>query len=164
MWGSARWSFILLLTAFAIRIVLMEGYWLWADRILTEQAALLRQVDEQSRIHPMVFLPRDRTEFKLRGALTHLAGYTVIDRHAISGSTFAVPGQQPLQHRIPLPYAEVGPWSTIDTVSWKQVFDDYDYIWIYDGPAEFLNFLDQHAQLRARAGEGRLYRVYSGRL
>jgi hypothetical protein len=164
MWGSARWSFILLLTAFAIRIVLMEGYWLRADRILTEQAALLRQVDEQSRIHPMVFLPRDRTEFKLRGALTHLAGYTVIERHAISGSTFAVPGQQPLQHRIPLPYAEVGPWSTIDTVSWKQVFDDYDYIWIYDGPAEFLNFLDQHAQLRARAGEGRLYRVYSGRL
>jgi hypothetical protein len=164
MWGSAGWTYIVLLTALATRIVLMEGYWLKADRILTEQAALLRQVDEQSRIHPMAFLPRDRTEFKLRGALTHLAGYMVIDRHAISGSTFAVPGQQPLQHRIPLPYAEVGPWSTIDTVSWKQVFDNYDYIWIYDGPVEFLNFLDRYARLTAQAGQGRLYRVYSGQL
>jgi hypothetical protein len=164
MWGSARWTYAILLTAFAIRIVLMEGYWLRADRILTEQAALLRQVEDQSRIHPMVFLPRDRTEFKLRGALTHLAGYMVIDRHAISGSTFAVPGQQPLQHRIPLPYAEVGPWSTLGRIAWPQIFSNYDYIWIYDGPAEFLDFLDQHAQLRAQAGHGRLYRVYSGQL
>ena len=163
-WASARWTYVILLTAFAIRIVLMEGYWLKADRILTEQVALLRQVDEQSRICPMAFLPRDRTEFKLRGALTHLAGYMVIDRHAISGSTFAVPGQQPLQHRIPLPYAEVGPWSTLDGIAWPQIFSNYDYIWIYDGPVEFLNFLDQHAQLRAQAGQGRLYRVYSGQL
>jgi hypothetical protein len=162
--GSAFATYVILLAAFAIRIVLMEGYWLKADRILTEQAGILRQVDEQSRIYPMAFLPRDRTEFKLRGALTHLAGYTVIDRHAISGSTFAVPGQQPLQHRIPLPYGEVGPWSTIDTVPWKLVFENYDYIWIYDGPAEFLGFLDKHAYLTAQDGEGRLYRLFPGQL
>lgn len=159
-----RWTYIVLLGVFAIRIVLMEGYWLKADRILTEQAGVLRQVDEQSRIYPMAFLPHGRTEFKLRGALTHLAGYMVIDRHAISGSTFAVPGQQPLQHRIPLPYSEVGSWTTIDGMPWRQIFSNYDYIWIYNGSPEFLSFLDQHAHLRAQAGEGRLYRVHSGQL
>jgi uncharacterized membrane protein YjjB (DUF3815 family) len=161
---AGRWIYVLLLAVFAIRIAMTGAYWVNTDRVFTEQLVILRQVDEQSRIYPMAFLPHDRKQFKLRGALTHLAGYMVIDRHAISASTFAVPGQQPLQHRIPLPNAEVGSWTTIDGMPWRQIFSNFDYIWIYDAPAEFLNFLDRHAQLRAQIGQGRLYRVYSGQL
>jgi len=158
-WASARRSYLTLLTVLAIRIVLMEGYWLSAERILTEQLAVVTQVGEQSRIYPMAFIPRGRTETKMLGALMHISGYAVIDRNAVSASTFAFAGQQPLQHRIPLPYVEVRPSTSLGEIPWKQVFDNYDYLWIYNGGPEFLAFLDQHAHLRAQSGVGRLYRL-----
>jgi hypothetical protein len=155
----ARPVYLLLVGTFALRIVMMDFYWQRADRISVEQLGLLRQVDEDSRICPIPFLPQSRTEAKIRNALVHLAGYTVIDRHAISGATFAVPGQQPLQHRIPLPYLQATPDTTVADVNWAQLFANYDYIWIYHASPSILDFLDTHASLRGQAGEGRLYRV-----
>ena len=120
----------------------MDVYWQRADRISVEQLGLLRQVEEDSRICPIPFLPESRTEGKIRGTLMHLAGYAVIDRHAISGATFAVPGQQPLQHRIPLPYVKVAPATTVSDVNWAQIFANYDYIWIYHANPGILDFLN----------------------
>src|SRR5579862_4799505 len=157
--NSARPIYWLLVGTFALRIVLMDFYWQRADRISEEQLGLLRRVEEDSRICPMPFLPQTRTEAKIRGALMHLAGYAVIDRHAISGATFAVPGQQPLQHRVPLPYLQATPETTVANVNWPQLFANYDYIWIYHGSSLILDFLDTHASLRGEAGDGRLYRV-----
>lgn len=155
----ARPVYGLLVGILALRIVLMDVYWQRADRISVEQLGLLRQVEEDSRICPIPFLPESRTEGKIRGTLMHLAGYAVIDRHAISGATFAVPGQQPLQHRIPLPYVKVAPDTTVSDVNWAQLFANYDYIWIYHANPGILDFLNAHADLRGQAGEGRLYRV-----
>jgi hypothetical protein len=155
----ARPVYGLLVGILALRIVLMDVYWQKADRISVEQLGLLRQVQEQSRIYPIPFLPRGRTEAKIRNALVHLAGYAVIDRHAVSGSTFAYRGQQPLHLRIPLPYWQVTPNTTVGEVNWTQIFANYDYIWIYHASPEILAFLDAHAGLRGQAGEGRLYRV-----
>jgi hypothetical protein len=158
----ARPLYGLLVGILALRIALMDVYWQRADRIATEQIGLLRQVEEQARICPIPFLPPGRTEGKIRGTLMHVAGYAVIERNAISGGTFAVPGQQPLQHRIPLPYLQVTPGTRVRDVNWAPIFANYDYIWVYHGSPELVGFLDTQADLRALAGEGRLYRVRVG--
>jgi len=155
----ARPVYGLLVGVLGLRIALMEVYWRKADRIAVEQMGLLRQVDEGSRICPFPFLPPGRTEGKIRGSLMHLAGYAVIDRNAISGATFAVPGQQPLQHRIPLPYQQATSATRVGDLNWAEIFADYDYVWIYHGSPEILGFLDGHGGLQAQAGDGRLYRV-----
>ena len=151
--------FGMLLSILALRVGLMDMYWQRAERIATEQIGLLRQVDEQSRIYPILLLPPGRTEGKIRTVLQHVAGYAVIERNAITGATFAVPGQQPLQHRVPLPYLQVTADMKENEVKWPQIFANYDYIWIYHATPALRSYLDSHAELRAQAGDGRLYRI-----
>jgi hypothetical protein len=158
----AKPVFSLLLAVLALRVALMDIYWQQAEQIATEQIGLLRQVDEQSRIYPILFLPPGRTEGKIRTVLQHVAGYAVIERNAITGATFAVPGQQPLQHRVPLPYLQVTADMKEDEVKWPQIFANYDYIWIYHASPYLRTYLDSHADLRAQAGDGRLYRIGAG--
>jgi hypothetical protein len=149
----------LLLTISVSRIGAMTFYWHQADRFSREQRALLYGIAENSRIYPLVFLPPERTASKIRQHLTHLAGYSTVDRHAISGSTFTVPGQQPLQRRIPMWFGATGRGATVQSFKWEEIFAEYDYVWAYGAPPPILEFLGKNYDFVAQTGEGRLYRI-----
>ena len=158
----ARLIYVLLLAVSVARIGAMTFYWHQADIISREQRSLLREMPENSRILPMVFLSGGRTAKKLRQQLFHLGGYATVDRHAIVGSTFTVKGQQPLQRRIPMWFSNWyanGEGVTAGSFDWARIFADYDYIWAYEAVQPVRDFLDKNCDLTAQAEEGRLYRV-----
>jgi len=141
------------------RLGMMTDYWLRTDRISMEQLGLLDKLDRGAVLYPMVFLPTDRTESKIRQHLVHFGGYATVDTNAISGSTFAYPGQQVLRRRIPLWFHFTETDTRLEEIDWHSVWQEYTNVWIYNAPPPFQDFLDHHAELKATAGQGRLYLI-----
>jgi hypothetical protein len=151
--------FVLLLSLLMVRVGWMAAYWQRADAVSMEQLSLVNQMEVGSVVYPMIFLPRDRTESKIRQQLLHLAGYSTVERHAISGNAFAVPGQQITRRRIPLWYNAVDLDTPVTRIDWNSVLSNYDYVWAYNSPPAFDEFLASKSTLVAQRGLGRLYRM-----
>jgi len=156
----ARIAYISVLLTFSIRVVDMAVHWHRADLVSLAQLHLLRLVPENSAVFPLVFLPNQYNARKISWQLVHLAGYTTIERHAISGSMLTFAGQQPVRRKTGLPFAN---YALSDTPAakfpWPEIEASYDYIWAYNPSSAVTLFLDQHNDLVGRSGLGLLYKV-----
>jgi len=156
---AGRITFAVLLCLMMTRVTLMTWYWQRADRISVEQLALLDHMKDGAVVYPMIFLPHERTASKTRQQLMHLAGYATVDRHAISGNTFAVAGQQLISRRRPLWYNFVALETPVERIDWKSVLSEYDYVWAYNPPPAFDALLNSTSDSLERAGSGHLYHL-----
>jgi hypothetical protein len=147
------------LAVFVVRQAEIAGAWWPASRLIAAQVALFRNLPEQSTVQPIVFPPDGLQEAKAERHMLHVLSYAVVDRNVLQPNTFAIPGQHTITLKRPFPgrFRNQGPQPS--QVAWDAMFREYDYVWCFRAPTEYLARLQEGSDLIASAGEGRLYRI-----
>lgn len=148
--------FSLCLILFAARVGMIWKTWNSMELRIADQVQMLSVLPEGATLYPAIATGDNDSSFrKIDRSFIHLAEMAVIERHAFVPTQPAIPGQQILLFRDPLPYRS----PDRNSPDWVNTMKRYDFAWSYDLPAEFQVVLNANCDLIATKDGFSLWRV-----
>lgn len=150
------------LALFVVRTASTAASWMELDAEHDAQLAAFEHIDKGAAVHNIYFYPAPAlfNADRVRGlALIHGLTLAAVTREANVPTLYAIRGQQPLAHRIPLYRAHRFRDGSQPTVEWDAVFAAYQYVWACRPPPGLLAPLEARATPVAHAGSCTLYRL-----
>jgi hypothetical protein len=139
--SSARFLFGAVLLIFSIRLFMVGRTWHTLSNRIARQVELFQALPEGAMLYPL-FVPShtNREDTKMELALEHVAEYAVIVRQAFVPTQLAVPGQETVLFRVPLPYKD----TTSEPRVWITSMQKYDFVWSHGISADVERALEQN--------------------
>jgi hypothetical protein len=139
--SSARFLFVSVLLIFCIRLFMVGRTWHMLSNRITGQVELFQALPEGAALYPL-FLPTHANgdEAKAERAFEHVAEYAVIVRHAFVPSQLAIPGQETVLFRAPLPYKD----TSSEPKVWISSMRRYDFVWSHGTSAGVERALEEN--------------------
>jgi hypothetical protein len=129
----------LCLVIFSIRVVMIWKTWRVLSERIAGQVQMLSIIPDGANVYPAVVLSETTSSSeKTDRSFIHVAEMAAIERHAFVPSQLAIPGQEILLFRHPLPYHAPDRNSS----QWIRTMLQYDFAWSFDLPADFEAMLE----------------------
>jgi hypothetical protein len=156
--GRRGWYLIpLALVIFAARTYNITQDFRAAQPELEGLAKSFTMTPPNAHVLPIV---EDLEDDPMDQSVAHFWSYGVIDRGWFSPYLFTLPGLLPLKTTQEL-FTLDGFWdlSYDEKVDWKDLQNDYDYVWAYDAPDRFAPGLQSIGTVIYTSGKLRLYKI-----
>jgi hypothetical protein len=139
--SSARLLFVVSLLIFSARLLMVGRTWRMLSNRIAGQVELFQALPEGATLYPL-FLPAHANgeETKTDRAFEHVAEYAVIERRAFVPTQLAIPGQETLLFRAPLPYRDTSAGPGVWVTSMRR----YDFVWSHGTSADVERALEEN--------------------
>ncbi len=154
--ASARFLFVAILLIFSVRLLMVERTWKGLSDRIAGQVELFQALPEGATLYPLLLSSHASGEdAKADRVFEHVAEYAVIERHAFAPTQLAVPGQEILLFRAPLPYERVN----LKSSAWIDSMRRYDFVWSNETSADIEVALEANCDRIAERDGFSLWRV-----
>jgi hypothetical protein len=154
----AKACFLLILSAFLLRLGVVCYTWASVDSRIAAQVKFFERFEEGSRVFPIVTPQQGLQNDKMARIFRHVIHYSTINRYTFSPTLFALKGSHPLNFKESQPLnkkVDILPFTPSD---WQRVFSDHDYIWLYSPDGSIPAQVSSNTELVAREGYGYIFR------